>query len=45
MLKTEYSCILNFYFSTNCAMFNLVGALVMMILDKKPDMKILEAMG
>lgn len=46
MLKTENIAVyLIFTLVLIIAMFNLVGALVMMILDKKPDMKILEAMG
>lgn len=46
MLKTENIAVyLIFTLVLIIAMFNVVGALVMMILDKKPDMKILEAMG
>tara|TARA_B100001059_G_scaffold114378_2_gene114617 strand:- start:73345 stop:74532 length:1188 start_codon:yes stop_codon:yes gene_type:complete len=46
MLNTEYLAIyLIFTLVLIIALFNLVGALVMMILDKKPQMTILKAMG
>ena len=46
MLNTEHLAIyLIFTLVLIIALFNLVGALVMMILDKKPQMTILKAMG
>ena len=46
MLNTEHLAIyLIFTLVLIIALFNLVGALVMMILDKKPQMKILKAIG
>ena len=46
MLNTEHLAIyLIFTLVLIIALFNLVGALVMMILDKKPQMNILKAMG
>ena len=46
MLNTEYLAIyLIFTLVLIIALFNVVGALVMMILDKKPQMNILKAMG
>ena len=46
MLNTEHLAIyLIFTLVLIVALFNVVGALVMMILDKKPQMNILKAMG
>jgi len=46
MLNTEHLAIyLIFTLVLIIALFNVVGALVMMILDKKPQMNILKAMG
>ena len=46
MLNTEHLAIyLIFTLVLIIALFNVVGALVMMILDKKPQMKILKAIG
>ena len=46
MLNTEHFAIyLIFTFVLIIALFNVVGALVMIILDKKPQMTILKAMG
>lgn len=46
MLNTEHLAIyLIFTLVLIIALFNLVGALIMMILDKKPQMTILRAMG
>ena len=46
MLNTEHLAIyLIFTLVLIIALFNLVGALVMMILDKRPQMNILKAMG
>ena len=46
MLNTEHLAIyLIFTLVLIIALFNVVGALVMMILDKKPQMNILQAMG